>query len=63
MSAKQIAEIKNNLDNIQLFKIADFNSIISIKKEDINSVLDKAINFYAEKEDYDLCQIVKNLKL
>jgi hypothetical protein len=55
--------IKNNLDNIQLFKIADFNSIISIKKEDINSVLDKAINFYAEKEDYDLCQIVKNLKL
>jgi len=55
--------IKNNLDNIQLFKIADFNSIISIKKEDINSVLDKAIDFYAEKEDYDLCQIVKNLKL
>ena len=35
----------------------------ALKKEDINSVLDKAIEFYAEKEDYDLCQIVKNLKL
>jgi hypothetical protein len=54
--------IKNNLDTIQLFKIADFNSIVSIKKQDINEVLDKAIEFYASKEDYDLCQIVKNLK-
>jgi hypothetical protein len=54
--------IKNNLDIIQLFKIADFNSIVSIKKQDINEVLDKAIEFYASKEDYDLCQIVKNLK-
>ena len=33
-----------------------------VKKEDINEVLDKAIEFYASKEDYDLCQIVKNLK-
>lgn len=54
--------IKNNLDNIQLFKIADYNSIVSVKKENINSVLDKAIEFYADKEDYDLCQIIKNLK-
>lgn len=54
--------IKNNLEEIQLFKIADFNSLVIINKEDINSVLDKAIDFYAEKEDYDLCQIVKNLK-
>jgi hypothetical protein len=54
--------IKNNLDNIQLFKIADYNSIVSIKKENINFVLDKAIEFYADKEDYDLCQIIKNLK-
>lgn len=54
--------IKNNLDNIQLFKIADYNSIVSVKKENINFVLDKAIEFYADKEDYDLCQIIKNLK-
>jgi len=54
--------IKNNLEEIQLFKIADFNSIVTINKQDINSVLDRAIDFYAEKEDYDLCQIVKNLK-
>lgn len=54
--------VKNNLDNIQLFKIADYNSIVSVKKENINFVLDKAIEFYADKEDYDLCQIIKNLK-
>ena len=54
--------IKNNLDNIQLFKIADYNSIVSVKKENINFVLDKAIEFYADKEDYDLCQIIKSLK-
>jgi hypothetical protein len=54
--------IKNDLDTIQLFKIADFNNIVSIKKQDINEVLDRAIDFYASKEDYDLCQIVKNLK-
>jgi hypothetical protein len=54
--------IKNNLDSIQLFKIADYNSIVSVKKENINFVLDKAIEFYADKEDYDLCQIIKSLK-
>jgi hypothetical protein len=54
--------IKNDLDTIQLFKIADFNNIVSIKTQDINEVLDRAIDFYASKEDYDLCQIVKNLK-
>lgn len=54
--------IKNNLDNIQLFKIADYNSMVSIEKKDINEVLDKAIEFYADKEDYDLCQLIKNLK-
>ena len=54
--------IKNNLDIITLFKIADFDSVVRVKKEDINEVLDKAIDFYANNEDYDLCQIVKNLK-
>ena len=54
--------IKNNLDVITLFKIADFDGVVRVKKEDINEVLDKAIEFYASKEDYDLCQIVKNLK-
>jgi hypothetical protein len=54
--------IKNNLDNIQLFKIADYNSIVSIERKNINEVLDKAIEFYATKEDYDLCQLIKNLK-
>ena len=54
--------IKNNLDIITLFKIADFDSVVRVKKEDINEVLDKAIEFYANNEDYDLCQIVKNLK-
>ncbi len=54
--------IKNNLETIQLFRIADFNSIVSIKKENINEVLDRAIDFYADKEDYDLCQIIKSLK-
>ena len=54
--------IKNNLDIITLFKIADFDSVVRVKKEDINGVLDKAIEFYANNEDYDLCQIVKNLK-
>jgi hypothetical protein len=53
---------KNNLDIITLFKIADFDSVVRVKKEDINDVLDKAIEFYANNEDYDLCQIVKNLK-
>lgn len=54
--------IKNGLDNIQLFKVADFNGIVSIKKTELNTVLDKAIDFYAGKEDYDLCQLIKNLK-
>lgn len=54
--------IKNNLDIITLFKIADFDGVVRVKKEDINEVLDKAIEFYANNEDYDLCQIVKNLK-
>ena len=47
----------------QIKKIADFNSIVKIKKTDINSVLDKAIEFYAKSEDYDLCQMIKNLKV
>ena len=37
--------IKDNLETIQLFRIADFNSVVSIKREDINDVLKNADSF------------------
>jgi hypothetical protein len=54
--------INNDLDEIKIFKIYDFNCTVTAKKEHFNSLLDKAIEFYADKEDYDICQIIKKIK-
>jgi len=55
--------IENNIDKVSIFKIADYNFTISVEKNNYSKILDKVIDFYASHEDYDICQLVKTLKL
>lgn len=58
---KEGVEKKKN--SIVLLEIADSNCYIEIKKEKWTNVVDKALEYFVEKEDYDKCIEVRDLKL
>ena len=45
--------ISNNTDSVELFNLIDFNSTLSLKKEDWKHSLNKAVDFFADKELYE----------
>jgi len=53
--------IEKNKKSIFLFEIADTEFYIELKKDNWKSSLEKAIEYYVEKEDYNKCAECKKL--
>ena len=47
--------IENNLDKVELFNILNLSLIIKLEKSNFKSVLERIMQYYADKEDYDKC--------
>ena len=57
-----IAEgIKNNLESVNVAEIKHHDIIINISKSEWKSGLEKAIEFYIKKEEYEQCSKIKDL--
>ena len=57
-----IAEgIENNLESVNVAEIKHHDIIINISKSEWKSGLEKAIEFYIKKEEYEQCSKIKNL--
>ena len=58
--------IENNLDKVELFNILNLSLIIKLEKSNFKSVLERIMQYYADKEDYDKCieiqSLIKNVK-
>jgi hypothetical protein len=53
--------ISTNINSIELFKLTDFNSTLSLKREDWKDSLSNAIGFFADKELYEKAAECKHL--
>jgi hypothetical protein len=53
--------IADNADHVELFNLTDYNSIICLKREDWKEPLNKAIEFFADKEMFEMCVECRNL--
>ena len=57
-----IAEgIEDKLESVNIAEIKHQNLIISVPKSEWKSGLEKAIDFYVEKEEYERCSEIKDL--
>jgi len=57
-----IAEgIENNLESVNVAEIKYHNVVINIPKSEWKGGLEKAIEFYIIKEEYEQCSKIKNL--
>jgi len=57
-----IAEgIENNLESVNVAEIKHHDIIINISKSEWKSGLEKAIEFYIKKEEYEQCSKIKDL--
>ena len=53
--------IEFNLDSVNIAEIKNHDVIISVPKTEWKSGLEKALNFYIEREDYEECSKIKKL--
>ena len=53
--------IEYNLDSINVAEIKNHNIIISVPKTEWKSGLEKALNFYIDREEYEECSKIKKL--
>jgi hypothetical protein len=53
--------IENNLDKVELFNILNLSLIIKLEKSKFKSVLERIMQYYADKEDYDKCIEIQSL--
>ena len=57
-----IAEgIKDNLESVNIAEIKNHDIIINVSKSEWKSGLEKAMEYYIEKEEYEECSKIKNL--
>ena len=50
-----------NLDSVNIAEIKNHDVIISVPKTEWKSGLEKALNFYVEREEYEECSKIKEL--
>ena len=53
--------IEFNLDSVNIAEIKNHDVIISVPKTEWKSGLEKALNFYIEREEYEECLKIKEL--
>ena len=53
--------VELNLESVNIAEIKHQNLIISVPKSEWKSGLEKAIDFYVEKEEYEKCSRIKDL--
>jgi hypothetical protein len=54
--------IEKKKNSISLFEIADTNCFVDLKKENWESTLNVAMEYFSELEDYNRCIEVRDLK-
>ena len=53
--------IKNNKKEIKLCEVKNSNVYITVEKSDWKDSLDRALQFYVKREEYEECSKIKNL--
>ena len=53
--------VELNLDSVNIAEIKNQNLILSLPKSEWKPGLEKAIDFYVEKEEYEKCSKIKDL--
>ena len=57
-----IAEgIEDNLESVNIAEIKNHDIILSVSKDEWKPGLEKAMEYYIEKEEYEECSKIKNL--
>ena len=56
-----VEAIKNKKEKIKLCEVKNSNIYITVEKKDWKISLDKALEFYIDKEEYEECSKIKNL--
>ena len=52
---------ETNSDEIKLCEVKYANTYLTVHKKDWSSSLAKAMDFYIEKEQYEMCALIKDL--
>ena len=61
-SLEAISEaIEDNLDKVELFNILNLSLVIKLEKSKYKPVLERIIQYYVEREDYDKCIEIQSL--
>jgi len=61
-SLEAISEaIEDNLDKVELFNILNLSLVIKLEKSKFKPVLERIIQYYVEREDYDKCIEIQSL--
>ena len=53
--------IENNLESVNIAEIKNHDLIISVSRSEWKGGLEKAMEYYIEKEEYEECSKIKNL--
>ena len=53
--------IKENLQSVNIAEIKNYDIIISVPKDEWKGGLENALNYYIEKEEYEVCSKIKKL--
>ena len=53
--------IKDNLESVNVAEIKNHDIIISVSKDEWKPGLEKAMNYYIEREEYEVCSKIKKL--
>ena len=53
--------MKDNRDKIRICEIKNQNVYVTVEKKDWKESLDRALEFYIHKEEYEECSKIKNL--
>ena len=53
--------LENDLEKIEIFNIFNLSLIIELERKNFKSVLNKVMNSYAEDEDFEKCNQIKQL--
>ena len=56
-----IEGIKSNLESVNIAEIKHTDVMISVPKTALEAGLEKAMNYYIEKEEYEECSKIKDL--
>ena len=53
--------IIRNKQKVELYNIVNLSVIIELERENFEPVLSKICKFYEDKEEFELCSMIKNL--